>query len=152
MSKILFVASAGGHFSELMQMKKTMNIHDSIIVTEGVSSSINNKDINYFLKYGTRSRIFKYIFIFIYNFFLTIKILFKEKPDCIISTGAHSCVSFFILGKLFKCKLVYIESFAKVNRPSLTYKIIHNFCDVIYVQHKEMLEVYKDAIYIGGLY
>ena len=152
MSKILFVSSAGGHFAELMQLKETMNAHDSIIVTEGVSSSFDNKDIKYFLKYGSRSQTFKYMFIFIYNFFLTFKILFKEKPDCIISTGAHSCVTFFVLGKLFKCKLIYIESFAKVDKPSLTYKIIHKFCDVIYVQHKEMLDVYKDAIYIGGLY
>lgn len=148
MSKILLVSSAGGHFSELKKLKIS-DKYEKIIVSEKIKE---DETIDYYLKYGSRNELFKYFFIFFYNAFLSLKIILKEKPNIIISTGAHSSVSFFIIGKILRKKTVYIESFAKVNSPSLTYKISKYFIDYCIVQHEEMLSVYEDALYFGGLY
>ena len=149
MDKVLFVSSGGGHFAELKQLKKTMNEFNSVVITE---DNVYDDLVNYYLKYGTRSNLIKYLWIFIYNFFIAFKIIIKEHPKCIVSTGAHSCVPFFIIGYIFRIKLIYIESYAKVSHPSLTYKIIKHLCNTVYVQHVEMLKVYPNAIYIGGVY
>ncbi len=150
MKKILLVSSAGGHFSELQKIKIDQK-YKKIIVTEKIKNK-ENKNVDYYLMYGSRNQLFKYFFVFIFNFFKTLKIMLKEKPDMVISTGAHSSVAFFIVAKIMGKKNIYIESFAKVNNPSLTYKLSRKFLDVVIVQHKTMLDIYENSIYFGGLY
>lgn len=50
------------------------------------------------------------------------KVLKKERPDVIISSGAAVAVPFFYLGKLFGAKLVYIEVFDRIDKPTMTGK------------------------------
>ena len=57
-----------------------------------------------------------------------------------------------LLQKLFKKKIIFIESFAKLNSPTLTGKLVYKFADQFYVQWEEMLAVYPNAIYRGGIY
>ena len=54
------------------------------------------------------------------NTFLAWKVLRKEKPDLIISSGAAVAVPFFYLGKLFGAKTIYIEVFDRIDKPTLT--------------------------------
>ncbi len=149
MTKILMVSSKGGHFNELLQLKEVIKKYKPIIVVEEHDSNIQ---VDYFLKTGTRVHLFKYIGVVIINFFKTIFILKKERPDIIISTGAHSCVWFFYLAKIFKIKTIYIESFAVFNGKSLTYKLIKPICTKCIVQHENNLIQYKKGIYFGGIY
>ncbi len=149
MAKILLVSSAGGHFSELQQLNALADKHQLIYVTE---DKIKNDQVDYYLKYGSRAKLFNYFKISLINTKRTWQILTKEQPDMIISTGAHSCVTFFWIAKLKKIKTIYIESYAKVNSPSLTYKLIKPVCNQVIVQHQQMLKVYPEAKYLGGLF
>lgn len=54
--------------------------------------------------------------------------------------------------KLCRKKLIYIESFAKVTSATQTGKLLYKFADRFYVQWESMLNVYPDAIYMGGIY
>lgn len=149
MKKAIFVSSSGGHFSELMELKDTMDKFDSYIITEKTLAT-EKANVDSYLIYGTRSNKIKYPFIFLLNSLKSLYLIYRIKPDYIISTGAHSCVPFFIIPS--KAKKIYIESYAKVNSPSLTYKLINKFCDKIIVQHEEMQQVYEKSIYFGGIY
>lgn len=151
MAKIIFVSSAGGHFSELNKLRKTMDKHVSIVVTEK-TPNLNIDSVNYSLMHGTRNELFKYLKVLAKNTVETYKIIRKEKPDFIISTGAHTCVPFFYIGKFFGAKTIYIESYAKVDKPSLTYRIIKPVCDKTIVQHEQMLGIYPKAEFFGGVY
>lgn len=142
---IMLVSSTGGHFSELQHLD-VFNDPNNIIVSEKKHERCLP------LIYGSRSNMLTYPFIFIRNCFRAYKYIKKYKPWLIISTGAHSCVPFFWLAKVFKIKTIYIESFAKVTTPSLTYKLIKNCCDVVVVQHEQMQDVYPGSIYLGGVY
>ena len=70
MKKVLFISSTGGHFSELLQLKSLFSKYDSYIVTEKDKTNENLKreygDKLYFLPYGTRSKLFSYIFKYLY--------------------------------------------------------------------------------------
>lgn len=87
------------------------------------------------------------------NTFLAWKILKKEKPDLIISSGAAVAIPFFVLGKVFfKSKCVYIEVFDRIDKGTISGKICYKFADKFIVQWKEQLKVYPKAIYLGSLF
>lgn len=74
------------------------------------------------------------------------EILQKEKPDLIISCGAAVAVPFFYLGKLFGAKLVYIEVFDRIDKPTVTGKMVYPVTDRFIVQWEEQKKVYPKAI------
>ncbi len=149
MAKLLLVSSAGGHLSELMQLRELNKHHELVICTE---DRIKKDEVKYYLKYGSRNTGISYFGVFLSNIFRSFKIIRKEKPQVLISTGAHTCVPFFWWAKIFGVKSIYIESYAKVNTSSLTYKLIKPFVNEVIVQHEQMLEVYPEAKYLGGVY
>ncbi|MCH1967209.1 PssD/Cps14F family polysaccharide biosynthesis glycosyltransferase [Paraclostridium sordellii] len=152
MKKICFIASSGGHFEQIMMLKPLMQKHDSFIVTEKTNYSVSNEDIPfYYLKQVNRHEI-KFIYYMIANSIKTLKIFLKEKPDVVISTGALATIPMCLFAKIFKKKLIFIESFAKITSPTLTGKLIYKFADQFYVQWEEMKEIYPKAIYKGGIY
>ena len=152
MKKVCFIASSGGHFEQIMMLKPLMQKHDSFVVTEKTNYSVSNEDIPfYYLKQVNRHEI-KFIYYMIINSIKTLKIFLKEKPDVVISTGALSTIPMCLLAKIFRKKLIFIESFAKIKSPTLTGKLIYKFADQFYVQWEEMKKVYPEAIYKGGIY
>lgn len=152
MKKLCFAASTGGHFEQLMMLKPLMRKYDSIIITEKSHYSVENNEIKtyYLSQVNRKERIF--LFRMIVNSLKTIKILIIENPDIIISTGALSTFPVCLLGKLLRKKIIFIESFAKINSPTLTGKLVYKFADQFYVQWEEMKQVYPNAIYKGGIY
>ncbi len=150
--KICFVSSSGGHFEQLMRLYPLMSKNDSYIITEQTDYSPNCKDIkSYFIKQVNRRELL-FIPKMITNSFVSFKILVSEKPSIIISTGVLSTLPTCIFARLFGAKIVYIESFAKISTPTITGKLMYKFADRFYVQWESMLEVYPDAVFLGGIY
>lgn len=152
MKKICFIASSGGHFEQLMMLKPIMDKYDSFIVTEKTNYLVeeNNNKIYYLKQVNRNEKTF--ILKMIFNSINSLKIFIKEKPEVIISTGALATVPMCIFSKIFRKKIIFIESFAKLNSPTLTGKLIYKFADQFYVQWEEMIKVYPKAIYKGGIY
>ena len=152
MKKICFTASSGGHFEQLMMLKPLMDKYDSFIVTEKTGYSVIKDDRQvYYLKQVNRHEK-TFIFKMIANIFTSLNIFIKERPDVIISTGALATIPMCVLSKIFRKKVIFIESFAKVTSPTLTGKLIYKFADQFYVQWEQMKEHYPDAIFKGGIY
>ena len=86
------------------------------------------------------------------NSLKTLKILISERPDAVISTGALATIPMCLFGKIFGKKIIFIESFAKVNSQTLTGKLVYKFADQFYVQWDEMKKFYPNAICKGGIY
>lgn len=150
--KICFAASTGGHFEQLMMLKPLMKKYDSLIITEKTSYKINVEDIRtFYLKQTNRNKWCFLLKMFI-NFFKSLYVFFKEKPDLVICTGVLSMIPICLIAKFFRRKLIYIESFAKISSPTLSGKLLYKFADQFYVQWESMLEVYPKAIYKGGIY
>lgn len=150
--KICFAASSGGHFEQLMMLKPLMDKYDSFIITEQTNYNVDTKDIpTYFLK-QTNRREWKFVFNIIINSFKSIYIYMKERPDVVICTGVLSMIPICLLSKIFHKKLIYIESFAKTNTPTLSGKFLYKYADYFYVQWKTMLDVYPNAKFVGYIY
>lgn len=152
--KVMFICSAGGHLTEMLKIDRLFKKYDYVLVTEKNDISIKLKDkynIDY-LMYGSRYYPFKYIFVFSYNFFKSIYLFFKYKPDLVYTTGAHTCVVMCYIAKLFKKKIIFVEVFDRINNPTLSGRMVHRIADTFIVQHEEMLEKYEHSKYIGGVY
>ena len=150
--KICFTASTGGHFEQLMMLKPLMIKYDSFIVTEKTKYSVTNDSLNYYYLNQVNRHEKTFIFKMLFNAFKSLNIFIKEKPDVVISLGALATIPLCIYAKVFGKKLIFIESFAKVNSPTLTGKLIYRFADEFFVQWEEMHEFYPEAICEGGIY
>lgn len=148
--KVCLISSSGGHFEQLLMLEKLSDEFDSFIVTEKTEYNSLENDF-YYLHQVNRKEIRSY-FYFLLNCLISIKIYFNEKPDIIISTGALAVIPMFIIGKIARKKLVFIESFSKSNSPTLTGKLIYKFADLFIVQWESMKEIYPDALFLGSIY
>ena len=152
MKKICFIASSGGHFEQLMMLKPLMNKYESFIVTEKTNYTPVKDNIKLYYLSQVNRREKNFLFKMIKNIFLSMKIFLIQRADFIISTGALATIPMCLIAKTFKKKVIFIESFAKVNSPTLTGKLIYKFADQFYVQWEDMLKVYPKGIYKGGIY
>ena len=152
MNKICFIASTGGHFEQLMMLKPLMDKYESFIVTEKTEYSVieDDRKIYYLNQVNRHEKTF--IFKMALNFIKSLNLFIKDRPDVVISTGALATIPMCIFAKVFKKKIIFIESFAKVNSPTLTGKLVYKFADQFYVQWEQMKEHYPNAIFRGGIY
>lgn len=150
--KIAFIASAGGHLEEIERLKRVEKKYDSFLITEaGEFSKTNFCKKKYYLSQMNRRQLAflpKFIALFIRSF----TILIREKPDFIITTGALIAYPFCVWAKLMGIKVVYVESFARVKRPSLTGRLLYNFSDLFIVQWEDMLKLYPKSVLGGGIF
>ena len=54
--------------------------------------------------------------------------------------------------KLFRKKIIYIETFAVSHSKTLSGKLVYPIADVFLVQWSSMLNLYPKAIYKGGVF
>lgn len=150
--KLCFVASSGGHWEELMCLKDIANDYDTFYVTEegGQAKDCEMEKIYTFPQINRHEK--KFVVHFAKLFFKAFKILRKENPDFIITTGALIAFPFCIIGKMHGSKIIYIESFARVNNRSLTGRLVYPFADLFLVQWKSLLHFYPKAKYVGGIF
>lgn len=156
MKKVLFISSTGGHFNELMQLKEMFSQYDYHIITEKDKTNENLKEkykerISY-LPYGTRSKIISYIFKYLYLCIKSIYLYIKIRPKYIVTTGTHTAGPICYFGKIFGSKIIYIETFASINKKTATGRLIYPIADLFIVQWEEMLKIYPKAKYGGSIY
>ncbi len=151
--KICFAASSGGHFEQLMMLTPLMEKYDSFIITEKTDYAVskNQKIKTYYMKQVNRKEK-TFLPNMIVNSFKSVYIFIKERPDYMITTGVLAIIPMALIVKLFRKKLIYLESFAKISSPTMTGKLLYKYADRFYVQWEKMLEIYPNAIYKGGIY
>lgn len=78
------------------------------------------------------------------NFCLAWRVLRRERPSLVLSSGAGVAVPFIILGKLFGFQTAFVESITRVEQLSLSARLVYPFLDALYV-HWSQLCRYKKA-------
>lgn len=148
--KVCFITSSGGHLTHLIQLKEWWKDKERFWVTfeKEDSKSILKDEKKYWCYFPTNRNIKNLI----KNTFLAVKILFKEKPDLIVSTGAAPAIPFFYLGKLFGSKVVYIEVYDRIEKPTITGKLVYPISDLFILQWEEQKKFYPKGRVLEGLF
>ncbi len=150
-AKICIPSSSGGHLTHMWLLKPIWGkAADRFWVTfdkEDANSLLEGEHV-YHCHYPTNRNILNLI----KNTALAWKVLRKERPDLIISSGAAVAVPFFLIGKVLGTKLVYVEVFDRVDKPTMTGCILNGIADLFVVQWPEQLRVYTHAVYLGSIF
>lgn len=148
--KICFVGSSGGHLTHLYMLKSFWEDKERFWATfdkEDARSLLQGEKI--YPVYYPSNRSIKALII---NTFRAIKILRKENPDLIVSSGAAPAIPFFWIGKLRGAKTIYIEVYDRIDKPTIAGKICYPVTDKFIVQWEEMKQVYPKAIVLGSIF
>ena len=148
--KVCLVGSSGGHLTHLYMLKPFWETAERFWVTfdkEDARSLLEGEKM--YPAYYPSNRSFKALVI---NTIRAIKILHKERPDLIITSGAAPAVPFFWIGKIMGAKTIYIEVFDRIDKPTLSGKLCYPVADKFFVEWEEMKKVYPKAINLGSIF
>ncbi len=151
---VMFICSVGGHLTQMLSLKKIFDDYNYVLVTErtDITKEMMSKYKMEYLIYGSRKYLFKYIFIFTFNIFKSFYLFFKYHPKVVVTTGTHTAVPMCYIAKLFRRKVIFIESFAKRTTPTMAGRMVYPIADTFIVQWESMLKHYPKAKYFGGIY
>ena len=148
--KVCLVGSSGGHLDHLYLLKPFWENKDHFWATfdkEDTRTMLVGEKV--YPVYFPSNRSIKALII---NTVRAVKILRKERPDLIISSGAAPAVPFFYIGKLMGIKTIYIEVYDRINKASLSGKLCYRVSDVFIVQWEQMKEIIPKAVYLGSIF
>ena len=148
--KICFVGSSGGHLAHLYMLKPFWKDVDRFWCTfdkEDARSLLTGE--KFYSVYYPSNRSIKALII---NTYRAIRILRKEKPNLIITSGAAPAIPFFYIGKLMGAKTIYIEVFDRIDKPTISGKLCYPVTDRFIVQWKEMKQIYPKSINLGSIF
>jgi beta-1,4-N-acetylglucosaminyltransferase len=147
--KLGLVCYSGGHLYQLYVLRQWWEKCPRFWVTFRTADALSLlKEEKTYWAYMPAARNIKN---FIRNSFLAVKILWKEKPDILVSTGAAVCVPFFYIGKLMGKKLIFIEVFDRIDSPTLTGKLVYPVVDHFVLQWEEQKKFYPKGKVLGPL-
>ena len=143
------VASSGGHLRQLLVLRPWWADKDRFWVTfdKADARSALVSERAYWCHYPTNRNLLNLV----RNAWLAARVLRRERPQLVVSTGAAVAVPFFYLGKLFGAKTIFIEVVDRVHRPTLTGRLVRPVTDQYVVQWPEQQALYPGAEVIGRL-
>jgi len=145
--KICIAASAGGHLSQLLKLSHAWQGQNVFWVTTGevVRGSLREYGQIYAVGECNRQNPIRVLSVFS----KCLKIVAKDRPDVVISTGAAvGCIMCF-LGKLRGAKVIWMDSVTNVKKLSLSGRMVRLIADLFLVQWPELAEKYGNAEYVG---
>jgi UDP-N-acetylglucosamine:LPS N-acetylglucosamine transferase len=147
--KICLVCSSGGHLLQLHLLKEWWEKYERFWVTFKKEDAVCllEKE-NAYWGYFPTNRSIKNL---IKNTFLAFKILRKEKPNVVVTTGAGISVPFFYLGRLFGSKCIFIEVYDRIDSATLTGKLIYPVSHICILQWEQQKKFYPKGIVLGQL-
>jgi beta-1,4-N-acetylglucosaminyltransferase len=86
------------------------------------------------------------------NLVLAWRVIGAVEPVVILTTGAALAVPFAWIGRLRGSRVVYVESFTRVDHPSLSCHLVKPFVDRLYVQWPDLQKALPSARYVGNVF
>ncbi len=130
--QVLLVCSPGGHLLQMMHLQEAWDdLRRTWVTLEAPDSDYLLRDERRVLARGPTNRSVRALAA---NFVLAWRVIRRERPDAILSTGAALAVPFFLVGKLFGARLVYVESLTRTDELSLSGRLVYPLADAFFVQ------------------
>jgi UDP-N-acetylglucosamine:LPS N-acetylglucosamine transferase len=152
---LLLVCSTGGHLLQLLALREAWQDQTRVWVTFSKSDARTLlRDERVVAAYGPTSRTFGATAALntLRNLVLALRVLRRSRPAVILTTGAGVAVPFAWVGRLFGARVVYVESFTRIEGPSLSCRLIAPVAARIYGQWPEFVTAVPRARYLGNVF
>ncbi|MGD9570374.1 MAG: PssD/Cps14F family polysaccharide biosynthesis glycosyltransferase [Thermoleophilia bacterium] len=147
---LLLVCSSGGHLLQMVALRPAWEGLSRTWVTFDKSDArsllVGERGI---FAHGPTNRNVPNL---LRNLVLAWRVLRTLRPRVVMTTGAGVAVPFAWLGRLMGARVVYVESFTRIDTVSLSCRMIRPVADRVYVQWPEMLEVVPGSVHAGNVF
>lgn len=147
---LLLVCSAGGHLLDMLALEPAWSDHSRRWVSfdkSDVRSLLAGERC--FVAHGPTNRNVPNL---LRNLALAWRLVARLRPRVIITTGAGVAVPFAWIGRLRGARVIYVESFTRIDTVSLSCRMIRPVASQVYVQWPEMRERLTGAHYVGNVF
>jgi beta-1,4-N-acetylglucosaminyltransferase len=147
---VLLVCSSGGHLLQLVSLAPAWEGFTCVWVSfdkSDVRSLLAGETIVH--AYGPTNR---NIPNFVRNLWLACRVVGRVRPRVVVTTGAGVAVPFAWLAWLNRAKVVYVESFTRIDTVSLSCRLISPVADRVYVQWPEAIRLVRGGRYVGNVF
>lgn len=144
--KICIVSSCGGHLTEVRALMAAYAGHPHFyVLNDHVLLPQDMQGRTRFIAHSERD------WRFLLNLWEAYAILRRERPAVVLSTGAGPAVPFALVGRyLFGCRIVFIETITRLDRPSMTGRIMYRLAHDFFYQWESLARFFPKGRY-GGL-
>lgn len=133
-------------------LRPLMERYDSFIVTEKTTYTVSLGGVRCRCLFQVNRKERTWMLRMVANALCSLLICLTERPDVVVCTGALAPIPLCLLARGMGAKLVFIESYAKVNTPTRTGKFLYRFAHRFYIQWPDLQGHYPTALYEGGIY
>jgi UDP-N-acetylglucosamine:LPS N-acetylglucosamine transferase len=147
---VLLVCSPGGHLLQLLALREAWEPWRRLWVTENTSdtrSLLRDERVTM-----THSNAERSVVELLRNAFLAWRLLRRHRPQVVLTTGAAVAVPFVWLGRLWGARVVHVESLTRIDRLSLSGRLIRPAANRVYVQWPELSQRLPDSEYVGPVF
>lgn len=147
---LLLVCSTGGHLLQLVALREVWEDVPRAWVTFDKSdarSLLAGERV--FYAHGPTNRNIPNL---LRNLRLSLGLLRQLRPRVVLTTGAGVAVPFVWIGRLFGARAVYVESFTRIDKPSLSLRLIAPLADRVYAQWPELRAEVPKARSLGSVF
>jgi beta-1,4-N-acetylglucosaminyltransferase len=145
---ILIVCSSGGHLLQMLELREAWEPFERIWVTFDKSDTRSllvgervvhahcptNRNVPNLLR----------------NLRLAAHLLREERPSAILTTGAGVAVPFAWLGRMHRIPTIYVESLTRIEKLSLSGRLILPVATRLYAQWPELAKPSRGRIHYAG--
>ncbi|MDO7086718.1 hypothetical protein WNY51_04620 [Pseudocolwellia sp. AS88] len=147
--KLLAIASEGGHLVQLNRLDDLFKLYDTSIISTNKDYIAPNHFISQYTTYDINQD--SGVLAKLKNVIRTTYLLYKIKPDVVISTGALPGLVCIVIAKiLFRKKTIWVDSIANADELSKSGKAAKKFTDIWLTQWPELSKK-EGPEYIGSI-
>jgi beta-1,4-N-acetylglucosaminyltransferase len=148
--RLLLVCSSGGHLTQLHVLSEWWKRHTTHWVcfdTDHGRSLLAGERVTWAHHPTTRN-----IPNLLRNMVLAARVLRRERPDVVVSTGAGVALPFFLLARFYGVRTAYLEVYDRIDSRTLTGRLCEPFADVFMLQWPEQQAVYPRGVVVGQVF
>jgi UDP-N-acetylglucosamine:LPS N-acetylglucosamine transferase len=150
--KLLVAASAGGHANDLTALlqraEELWPVKPSVYVTTAKTQADRVRDTGmrlYVVREADRRTPISALVAFVQTF----RVISRERPDAIVTTGAMPMAIMCIWGRLFGAKIAWIDCLSQVDTLSLSGRVTRRLAHLTLTQWPDVATRFRRVEYAG---
>ncbi len=147
--RVMLVASTGGHLAQLTAMTQEFAGDSRLWVTfdkADARSTLAGERVVHAFHPTTRN-----LRTAVLNLVLAARVLRRERPEVVVSTGAGVALPFFLVARALGIPTVYLEVVDRVDSRTLTGRLCRPLSTRFCVQWPEQAALYPGADVVGKM-
>lgn len=145
--KIALVSSVGGHLTELLALREAYEACPHFYVFNDVTQFTPPPGVRvHTVAHAERD------WRVAWNLWEFARIFREERPDVMLSTGAGPAVPAALVARAMGVRVVFVESVAAVERPTLTGLLMQPWADALFVQWPRLLDQLEGSLCRGSIF